>query len=115
MVSYKPGNPGYFYQPGELCQQCRRLRSTGGCLALAIVDSPWARFIAAPYPDDPEDSTAADRKRSRLLRSMQHDTDAAEDYRRGATRFCDAFRSTGSAPADEGRGILINLDTEETA
>lgn len=108
MVGQNPDHPGYFYQPGELCQSCRRLRSTGGCLAIDIIDSPWAAFIAAPYDDDP-----GQRRQRALVADMQHDTNTAEDYRRGAANFCDAFRSAGTAPADEGRGILINLGGEE--
>lgn len=96
MVSYKPNNPGYFNQPGELCQQCRRLRSSGGCLALDIIDSPWGRCIAAPYPDDPG------RQRQRaLIGDMQADTDAAESYRCGAAGFCEAFRPASTSPAEE--------------
>lgn len=95
-----------------LCAGCARRLADGRFAALAILSSPWARFIAAPYQADPEDPTAADRKRARLIGSMQSDTTAAEDYRRGATEFCEAFRSADSAPADEGRGILINLDAD---
>lgn len=100
--------PGFHHHPGELCQMCRRLRSTGGCLALDVVASPWARFIAAPYADDP-----GQRRQRALVADLQSDTDAAEDYRRGAVDWCEAFRSAESAPADEGRGIALMLDGGE--
>lgn len=91
-----------------LCETCARRFPSGKCGALAVLASPWARFIAAPYADDP-----GQRRQRALVAGMQVDTDAAEDYRRGAANFCDAFRSAGTAPADEGRGILINLGGEE--
>lgn len=101
--------------PGELCRSCRRLRlkvrnpaDIGGCLALDVVASPWARFIAAPYADDP-----GQRRQRALVADLQSDTDAAEDYRRGAVDWCEAFRSAESAPADEGRGIALMLDGGE--
>ena len=102
-----PSDPAHFHQPGEWCQRCRRLRTDGGCLAIAILDSPWAQFIAAPYANDP-----GQRRQRDLADNMQADTDAAEDYRRGAAEFCEAFRSDTSSPAKEGWGTLINLDTE---